>query len=150
MDFHPLATHFPLVIVTLVFFLEMFQHIRNEKGVFDRSIVIFLSLGVLMTIASFITGLSAEESAEKLFQLPDDAIAIHYNAARVVLVMMPVILILKYATRVATHNRLVLHIAYLLGLVFTLVTVYAAGYYGGELVFKHGAGVVATDLKVHP
>ncbi|GET28897.1 DUF2231 domain-containing protein [Prolixibacter sp. SD074] len=135
---HPMLVHFPIALLLAGFFSDVLG-LFVKKEFFTRAGFYLLILGTLGAIAAVITGHMAGDGIEagalgQAVEVHEDAgtltlwLALITSAFRIVLVWFK-----KYRGALKT-----------LALVFFLATVLSVartGYYGGELVYKHAAGV---------
>ncbi len=136
---HPMIVHFPIALL-IVGFLSDIGGLLTKRDFFSQAGFYLFTLGALGVIAAFITGGRAgdgivEEGALK------QALEIHEEAATLAI----------WVTSIATVFRIILFflkkysgVLKMVSLALGLLAVMAiarTGYYGGELVYKHAAGV---------
>ncbi|GET25747.1 DUF2231 domain-containing protein [Prolixibacter sp. NT017] len=135
---HPMLVHFPIALLIAGFFSDILG-LFVKKEFFTRAGFYLLILGTLGTIAAVITGHMAGDGIEsgslkQAVEVHEDAgtltlwLALITSAFRIVLVWLE-----KY--------RGILKAAALVLFLATVLSVARTGYYGGELVYKHAAGV---------
>lgn len=135
---HPMLVHFPIALLIAGFFSDILG-LFVKKEFFTRAGFYLLILGTLGAIAAVITGHMAGDGIEsgslkQAVEVHEDAgtltlwLALITSAFRIVLVWLE-----KY--------RGILKAAALILFFATVLSVARTGYYGGELVYKHAAGV---------
>jgi uncharacterized membrane protein len=135
---HPMLVHFPIALLIAGFFSDVLG-LFVKKEFFTRAGFYLLILGTLGAIAAVITGHMAGDGIEagslkQAVEVHEDAgtltlwLALITSAFRIVLVWLE-----KYKGALKAV-ALVLFLA-------TVLSVARTGYYGGELVYKHAAGV---------
>jgi len=135
---HAMAIHFPIALLILGFLSELVAFLYN-KTFFRQSAFYLLLVGTVGTIVSYLSGNAAGDGMEE--GTLGAAIELHEQAATIALwltiitaVFYLVLYFLKYQK---TWTRLLA--------IFLFAGVIAAiartGYLGGQLVYKHGAGV---------
>ena len=136
---HPMIIHFPIALLIIGFIADTIG-IIFKKDFFTKAGFYLLILGTLGVVASYITGNIAGEGVEEAGTLKQ-ALENHENAAQLSLWLMAaaavvriVIVAVKKYTGIFKYAALTL---FLLG----VLSIVRTGYYGGELVYKHAAGV---------
>jgi len=135
---HPMLVHFPIALLIAGFFSDVLG-LFVKKEFFTRAGFYLLILGTLGAIAAVITGHMAGDGIEagwlkQAVEVHEDAgtltlwLALITSAFRIILVWFE-----KYRGALKAV-ALVLFLA-------TVLSVARTGYYGGELVYKHAAGV---------
>jgi len=135
---HPMLVHFPIALLIAGLFSDILG-LFVKKEFFTRAGFYLLILGTLGAIAAVITGLMAGDGIESgplkdAVEMHEDAglltlwLAVITSAFRIILVMLK-----KYQGGLKML-ALVLFLA-------TVLSVARTGFYGGELVYKHAAGV---------
>lgn len=136
---HPMIVHFPIALI-LVGFLSEIVGLFFKKDFFTKAAFYLLILGTLGVVAAYITGNIAGDGVSETGQLKN-ALETHEDAALLTLIL----LVIATSVRVALvwmkkYNGLFKYIAVVLFLA-GVVAVARTGFYGGELVYKHAAGV---------
>lgn len=143
---HAMIIHFPIALLIVGLLTEVLGLISNNQF-FKNASFYLLILGTLGVVAAFLSGDYASDGMKDvLLQKP---IGMHEESALVTMwlaiitaVYSSVIYILNYQMRWVKFTRLLL---------FALLVGFIArtGYLGGELVFKHGAGLelVVPDFE---
>jgi len=136
---HPMIVHFPIALL-IVGFLADALGLIFKKDFFSKAGFYLLILGTLGVAAAYISGNLAGGGITEAGSLKQ-ALETHESAAELslwlmviaALVRITLILTKKY---VGTFRWIALFI-FLIG----VLSIARTGYYGGELVFKHAAGV---------
>jgi len=135
---HAMIVHFPIALLMVAFLFELISFFY-KKEFFGQSAFYLLILGMLGTVASYLAGNNAgqgmeEGSLHKVMELHQQAATISLWLTIITALVYAGIYFFKYRS-----NWLKI-IAVLL---FTGVigSIARTGYLGGQLVFKHGAGV---------
>ena len=136
---HPMIVHFPIALLIVGFLLDLIGAILN-KDFFSKTGFYLLILGTMGVIAAYISGNIAGDGVSEAGALKQ-ALENHEDAAQLSLWLMViasivriVIVLLKKYSGVFKWVAVVLFLTGILSIART-------GYYGGELVFKHAAGV---------
>jgi len=141
-NLHPPLTAFPLALLVLVVALEIYSRCRGAD--WRKPIEFVLVLMVIAVVAAFFSGYQASDGADRTFLVPDEAISRHHTIGRFLLFLSVPCAALRFVATRARYNARGFDAAYGIVLVICLGLVVYAGYLGGELVFKHGAGVYAA------
>ncbi len=136
---HPMIVHFPIALL-LVGFLSEAIGLIFKKDFFTKTAFYLLILGTLGVVAAYISGDITGEGVAETGVLKN-ALETHEEAAQLSLWLMTAAAIVRVGfvvwkkyTGVYKWFSLVLFLVGVLSIVRT-------GYYGGELVYKHAAGV---------
>ncbi len=136
---HPMIVHFPIALL-IVGFLADAIGLFLKKDFFSKAGFYLLILGTLGVVAAYISGNLAGGGITEAGSLKQ-ALETHESAAELSLWLM-VIAALVRITLILTKKyvgtfRWVALFIFLIG----MLSIARTGYYGGELVFKHAAGV---------
>lgn len=137
---HPMVVHFPIALLLASLFFDLVS-LRWRGEEFRATSRALLALGVLAALVALLTGHIAEEAVEHSGTVPKEAIEMHEELAFAVFWVFAGLLGLRMLSDwgwIREHSLLVLFLG-VGGSVLLLV----ASYYGGELVYRYGAGVVA-------
>lgn len=137
--FHAMIIHFPIALLMAGFFSEILG-MTTKREFFKNTAVFLLLLGALGAIAAYISGNLAGDGIEE--GPLKNPLQLHELAATVTVWLAVVTALLRvilfffttYKRRWVTWVFIILFTA-LAGSVTT------TGYYGGQLVYKHAAGV---------
>jgi uncharacterized membrane protein len=136
---HPMIVHFPIALLITGFLADLIG-ISFKKEFFNNVGLLLLSLGVAGVAAAYLTGDRAGEGLTEAGALKM-ALEAHEAAAELTLWILAatilargtLVLMRKYSGAL----RLIPLALFLIG----ILSIARTGYYGGELVFKHAAGV---------
>jgi uncharacterized membrane protein len=136
--FHAMIIHFPIALLMAGFFSEILGLI-TKREFFKNAAVFLLFLGAIGAIAAYISGNMAGDGIEEgplknPLELHEQAATVTLWLAIITALFQGVILYFKYSRRWITWASVILFTA-LAG------SVTATGYLGGQLVYKHAAGV---------
>ena len=98
-------------------------------------------LFVIFAVASFFSGLQAEDAVEELSKISDDVIANHYQWGRIVFFGGVIVALFGALSIERLYEDRLLHLFYRISLLLLCAVTLYTGYLGGVLVFVHGAGV---------
>ena len=136
---HPMIVHFPIALLIVGFLAEVVGLVL-KKEFFTKAAFYLLILGTLGVVAAFISGDIAGDGVSETGQLKN-ALETHEHAAQLTLWLMIGAAVVRIAlVWLKKFDRALKHAAFVLFLVGVL-SVARTGYYGGELVYKHAAGV---------
>ena len=134
---HPMIVHFPIALLITSVLFDAASHIFKRESLRDGALWL-LVLGLIGGIAAAIAGDWAEEAAEKA-GIAESLIKTHESLAFVTLGIFGVLFLWRIFMRNQFSGQLLA--IYLLVATIGVGTLSATGYYGGDLVYKHGAGV---------
>ncbi len=135
---HPMVVHFPIALLLASLLFDLVS-LRWRGQEFRATSLSLLALGVLAALVALYTGHVAEEAVEHSGTIPKQAIETHEVLAFAVFWVFAGLLglrLLSYWGWIRERSLLVLFLG-AGGSVLLLV----ASYYGGELVYRYGAGV---------
>jgi len=135
---HAMVIHFPIALLIIGFLSEIIA-LFIKKPFFSQAAFYLLLLGTLGTIASYLSGDAAGDGIEdgslgKAIELHEQAATIALWLAIATSLVYLGIYFLNYSKKWAKIASIVLFTA-------TIVAIARTGYLGGQLVYKHGAGV---------
>lgn len=136
--FHAMAVHFPIALIFTAFLSEIVFFL-NKKDFYRYASFYLLILGVSGVLAAYATGNNAADSLKNpLLRSP---IELHEEAATVTLWLAIITVIIKGAMYNFNYQKV--WARWLSFILFAVLVGYVTrtGLLGGELVFKHGAGV---------
>ncbi|PWB72775.1 hypothetical protein C3F09_06110 [candidate division GN15 bacterium] len=145
---HPMIVHFPIALIIVAFAAELVGAIL-QREFFTKVALLLLVLGVLGGIAAYISGSIAGDHITKAGAL-GAALEEHDDAATFALWTMIIValirLLMAYKKWVFGWRQWLAVI--LLGL--SVAAIARTGYLGGELVFRHAAGVQVGQTAPAP
>ncbi len=136
---HPMIVHFPIALLIIGFLFDLSGAFFN-KDFFSKAGFYLLILGTAGVIAAYFSGNIAGDGVSEVGALKQ-ALENHEAAAELSLWLMVIasvvrigIVLLKKYSGIFKWTAIILFFAGILSIART-------GFYGGELVFKHAAGV---------
>ncbi len=139
---HPMIVHFPIALVIVGFLSDVIGLVTKWKF-FTSAGLFLIILGSLGTLAAYLSGNLAGEGIEAFGAL-GTALDTHENSAVVAVWTMMILAVLR--TLLAVTGRMTgwLKLGMVILLAVGVGTIARTGYYGGELVYRHAAGVDLT------
>jgi uncharacterized membrane protein len=138
--FHPALVHVPIALLIVGFLFEAAGRLSGAEWL-PRAAAALLLLGALGAGAAFVSGKAAEERAEDQ-GVPEAPIESHESAGTATLIVAGLAAVLKLAELTVLKRRArVAGVLALVAYAAAAVLVGITGFRGGELVYKHGAGV---------
>ncbi len=135
---HAMVVHFPIALLLVGFLFETISFFY-KKDFFRQSAFYLLVLGMLGTVVSYLAGNAAGEGIEE--GTLKKAMELHEQAATISL-WLTIITALVYAgIYFFKNNRSWLRIIAVVLFTGVIGSIARTGYLGGQLVYKHGAGV---------
>jgi uncharacterized membrane protein len=133
-----MVIHFPIALLMAGFLSELIA-LFSKKQFFKDASFYLLILGTLGAIVAYVSGSYAGDGmTDGLLQAP---LEVHEDAALITLILAIITTLFSIAVYYFDYQKAWSRWASLL--VFAVLIGYVArtGYLGGELVFKHGAGI---------
>ncbi|WP_081820664.1 DUF2231 domain-containing protein [Sediminibacter sp. Hel_I_10] len=138
---HAMLIHFPIALL-FVGFLSELMALLTKKSFFKNVALYLLLIGAVGAIAAFISGSYAGDGmTDGMLQAPLET---HEEAALITLWLAILTAILRVAMYYFNYQKKWLQWASFLLFAGLVISVARTGYLGGELVFKHGAGIELT------
>ena len=134
---HPMIVHFPIALLITSVLFDAASHLFKRDSLRDGAMWLLI-LGLLGGLGAAISGDWAEEAAEKA-GIAESLIETHESLAFITMGLFGVLLLWRLFLRNQFTGRLLA--IYLLVAAIGVGTLSATGYYGGDLVYEHGAGV---------
>ena len=136
---HPMIVHFPIALLIVAFLADL-GGLVLKKDFFNKVGLLLLVLGTAGVVAAYFSGHSAAEGLTEAGPLKM-AMENHEDAALVTLWIIVATMVVRLAlVAFKKYQGMVRWVPLVLFLV-GVASVARTGYYGGELVFKHAAGV---------
>jgi uncharacterized membrane protein len=136
---HPIIVHFPIALLIVGFLFDI-AGLFIQKEFFSKTGFYLLILGTVGVITAFLTGNLAGGGITEQGMLKD-ALETHEDAAELTIWLVSItavfrilLVLLKKYGGLLKATALVLFFA-------SVLAIGRTGYYGGELVYKHAAGV---------
>lgn len=146
-DYHPLIVHFPIALLIVGSVAELAGHLLKRDDL--RHFAFWaLMLGVVGAGVAYISGAMAEEQVEHLPNI-HNTLEMHEELATITLatwVGLGALRILLAGRQWLNSGIFYLYIVLLFAGCVLLGT---TGYWGGQLVYQHGAGVKMTSATQH-
>lgn len=136
---HPMIIHFPIALL-LIGFLADIIGVIFKKEFFTKAGFYLLILGTIGVIAAYISGNIAGEGVEEAGTLKQ-ALENHEHAAQLSLWLMVATAVVRLTIVIAKKYAGIFKYAALALFLAGVLSIVRTGYYGGELVYKHAAGV---------
>lgn len=138
---HAMFIHFPIALLITGFLFEVLSWIF-KKDYFEKGAFYLLMFGAMGVIASYLTGNAAGEGIEEgplknPLELHEQAATISLWLTVATAVIYIVAAIIRYKKRWIRIIRTIFFAAVISSIAWT-------GYLGGQLVYKHGAGIQLT------
>ncbi len=136
--FHAMIIHFPIALVMAGFFSEILGMV-TKKDFFKNVALFLLLLGAVGAIVAYVSGnLAGNGIEEGPLKNPLD---LHERAATITLWLVVILALFRVTVLYFKHSRR--WIIWVSVLLFAVLagSVTVTGYLGGQLVYKHAAGV---------
>ncbi len=135
---HAMAVHFPIALLVIGFFAELLSLFMQKQFLRKAALYLLIS-GALGTIASYLAGNAAGEGMEE--GTLGKAIALHEQAATIALWLTAFTAVVYLVMFYSRYNRSWARIVSVILFAAVVGVIARTGYLGGQLVYKHGAGV---------
>ncbi len=140
MPAHPILVHFPIALFTTFFLLEIIWMFFQKEWIKNSSVFTLL-LGLIFAVPTILSGEASAENFEKVSQL-ENLIESHETFAKLTAITFLIAFIIKVILirtgKLNVKTNLIIIVISLVGLYFLIQT----GLRGGELVYKHGVGIL--------
>jgi uncharacterized membrane protein len=136
--FHAMVVHFPIALLMVGFLSEVIA-LFSKKPFFHQTGFYLLLLGTLGTIASYLAGNAAGEGMEE--GALGNAIELHEQAATVSLWLTIITAAVYLSLYFFKYNKTWAKVLSIVLFASVIGAIARTGYLGGQLVYKHGAGV---------
>lgn len=146
LPFHPILVHFPIALLFASVLFDLLGTALSRDS-FREGALWLLGLGLTGGIVAAVAGVMAEDAAEKA-GIAESLIETHETWAQVTLVIMAVLLLARLLLRNRFSTRT--FAAYLAVATVGLFALIATGHTGGDLVYRHGAGVTSIPHSSQP
>ena len=136
---HPMIVHFPIALLIVGFLADVIS-LFVKKEFFSKAGFYLLILGTIGVIAAYFSGQYAGDGVTEAGAL-GQALETHENAAILTLWLLTGAALVRIAfVTLKRYSGVFKGIAFVLFLI-GVVSIARTGSYGGELVYKHAAGV---------
>lgn len=140
MPIHPMIVHFPIALLTTFVLLEILWFIFRKDWIKNSS-VLTLFIGLISVIPTLLSGEASAEAIENMQQVAE-LVKSHETFAKLTGLTFLIVFIIKVVLmrtgKLNFKTNLIPFILSLVGIYFLIQT----GLRGGELVYKHGAGIL--------
>ncbi len=134
---HPLLVHFPIALLFTSVFFDLLGMITENKNLRQTGQWLLI-LGLIGGIVAAVFGFWTEEAVEAM-GVPEEAVDRHETFAIITLIVFGILLAIRWwiKNRWSVRDRVIYLCVAMLG----LLLLGATGFFGGELVYRFGAGV---------
>lgn len=141
---HPQIVHFPIVLFTVSFLLDLVGVIIGSKK-WTQFGGILLSLAVVSSLIALITGQSSEQSLKPMSDILHEAVEEHEGMATRVFFFFLILGALRGWLQLKDKFNSWKQWSYVILAGAGVILILRVGQLGGTLVYKHGAGVQTGD-----
>ena len=141
-NIHPLIVHFPIALIIVVFILDFLGAAGRRQSLISAANILSI-FAALAAVAAVVTGLIAEESVWHTDEA-QELIELHETIGFAVLGAALISLLYRPALKKKKKKGSLLWVAVIISLVAAILVGYE-GYLGGEIVYRHGAGVLKAQ-----
>jgi uncharacterized membrane protein len=145
MNLHPMIVHFPIALL-IVGCVSDIAGAAFKRDFFSRAGFYLLLLGTLGVIAAYLSGDRAGEGLAEGGALKQ-ALETHQGAAVLSLWLMTATSVVRIFMVASKRFTGAVRWIPVIMFIVSVLSIARTGYYGGELVFKHAAGVQLSILK---
>jgi uncharacterized membrane protein len=138
-NIHPMIVHFPIALVIFGFIAEL-TGFATRKELFGKMASYLVIAGAIGVIAAYISGNAAGDSIEEAGAL-GAAMELHEEAAKIAMIISAIAGSLKLGLLLIKKYETVFKFASAIAVMASVIAISITGHYGGELVYKHAAGV---------
>ena len=140
---HPAISSFPLGLLIVACIIEAWVFLsKSEKAAWAANFLLFASL--ISSILTFLSGYQASANTGELTEPVQEFLSNHHAWGRFALISIIVTACFKWMASIATQNKKIFQVIYLIMLCVTLLALIAVSHRGGGLVFDHGVGVASV------
>ncbi len=135
---HAMAVHFPIALLITGFMAEL-TGLFYKKDFFKQAAFYLLLAGTLGTIASYLIGNAAGEGMEE--GSLGKAMELHEQAATIALWLTILTAVAYLLKNIFNYQKKMLNFILVILYATVITAIARTGYLGGQLVYKHGAGI---------
>ncbi|MFZ5862467.1 MAG: DUF2231 domain-containing protein [Nitrospirota bacterium] len=132
---HPIIVHFPIALLITAIVLGALELVLKRDALREAATWL-LGFGFMGGLVAAATGILAEEAAEE-GGVPEGAIETHESLAFAALAVFALLIVIRWLQRKRSIPNSVFLAIGVIGVVLIALT----GYFGGDLVYRYGAGV---------
>lgn len=136
---HPMVVHFPIALLITGFLFEI-AGLVIKKEFFSKAGFYLLILGSAGVLAAYFSGQNAGSGIEEAGPLKD-ALEMHEDAALLAAILSGVALAVRLGLVFYKKYQGALKYVSVILFFAAVLAIGKTGYYGGDLVYKHAAGV---------
>lgn len=136
---HPMIVHFPIALLLTGLLFDIIG-LFTKRNFFHRAGFYLLVLGAIGVIAAFLTGNFAGSGITEQGALKQ-ALETHENAAELTLWLVSITAVFRIVIEIFKKYKGIFKALALVLFLASALAIARTGYYGGELVYKHAAGV---------
>lgn len=141
-NIHPMIVHFPIALV-IVGFISDLTGLVTRKEFFNKMASYIVIAGAVGVVAAYLTGNAAGDNIEEIGAL-GSALELHEKAAKIAMIISAIAGSLKLALLFIKKYETVFKYVSAVVVMAAVIAISVTGFYGGELVYKHAAGVQIT------
>lgn len=147
---HPPLASFPFVLGIVLLVLELCARRSGVRGGGSGAVYV-LALAAIVTPLTYLSGYTGASFADQAFVVPPAAIGTHQAFGKFLLLVLFLVVALGFARPHAKEDAAgVIDGLYLGALLLFLGVAAWTSFLGGELVFRHGAGVSTDAIRPAP
>ncbi|MFA3783309.1 DUF2231 domain-containing protein [Melioribacteraceae bacterium 4301-Me] len=136
---HPMIVHFPIALLIIGFLFDVLS-LFVKKDFFSNAGFYLLILGTVGVIAAYFSGDYAGDGITETGTLKQ-ALEIHEEAAKLTLWIVITAAVFRiFLVSLKKYHKIYKGI-FLILFLFGVLSIFRTGFYGGQLVYKHAAGV---------
>ncbi len=139
---HPMIVHFPIALVIAGFIADI-AGFALKKEFFNKMASYIVIAGALGVIAAYLSGDAAGDNIEEIGAL-GATLELHEEAAKVAMIISAIAGSMKLGQLLIKKYETVLKYTSAVVVMAAVAAISVTGFYGGELVYKHAAGVQIT------
>lgn len=136
---HPMIVHFPIALLLTGLLFDIVGFF-SKGNFFSKTGFYLLILGALGVFAAYLSGTYAGSGITEQGALKQ-ALETHEGAAQLTLWLVGITAVFRVILEVLRQYRGALKAVALVLFLASALSIARTGYYGGELVYKHAAGV---------
>ncbi|MGE5431879.1 MAG: DUF2231 domain-containing protein [Syntrophomonadaceae bacterium] len=136
---HPMIVHFPIALLIVGFLFDALS-LFVKKEFFSNAGFYLLILGTLGVVAAYFSGTFAGSGISEAGSLKQ-ALETHEGAAELALWLMVITAAIRIALVIAKKYEGGFKYATIFLFLLGVLAIARTGFYGGDLVFRHAAGV---------
>jgi uncharacterized membrane protein len=134
-----MIVHFPIALIIVGFIAEVISYI-TKKEFFSQAAFYLFVLGSVGVLAAYFSGLNAGSGIAEVGTL-GTAVEKHEDAALLATIVVAISFIFRVVVVYLKKHQGIFKYASTFLFLLAVLAIARTGYYGGELVYKHAAGV---------